>query len=337
MKEKSVTVPDAVVQALEGAGNIVLFTHVHPDGDALGSLFGLADLLLASGKKVFCYLEEPVSHLYDFLPGCELANCSLDDLESFVDEASTDLVALALDCGDADRLGVHREKFLNISPFAVIDHHLSHRDFGTVRWVESSRSSTGEMVYELALALGLEITYRAAYNLYVAICTDTGSFRYDCTGSRTLHIAAELVEKGVRPEEVGGHLFDNYSKERLKLMEFVLATMNLYESDQVAFIHVTRQMLRESGATMEDVEGFIDYPRSLRTVKIAVFLKEGKNGQVSVSMRAKGECDVAAIARGFDGGGHRNAAGFRLSNTSIETVRLQVQEKVSRVLHDQKK
>jgi phosphoesterase RecJ-like protein len=332
MKDKFATIPEALVQAVNEVGNIVLFTHVHPDGDALGSLFGLADLLLESGKKVFCFLEEPVTHLYDFLPGCDLASCSLDDLEIFIEAASGDLMAMALDCGDVDRLGLHQQKFLQIRPFGVIDHHLSHKDFGTMRWVESSRSSTGEMVYELARTLGMEITYRAAYNLYVAICTDTGSFRYDCTGARTLYIAAELVEKGVRPDEVGGHLFDNFSRERLKLMELVLATMTLHESDQVAFIHVTRQMLVKSGATMQDVEGFIDYPRSLKSVKIAVFLKEGSGGQVSVSMRAKGECDVAAIARSFDGGGHRNAAGFRLSDTSIDAVRLQVRERVSRVL-----
>lgn len=336
MIEKPGMIPEELVQTIAGKGNVVLLTHVHPDGDALGSLFGFAELLENLGKNVFCFVEEPVSHLYDFLPGCERANCSFEELREFVDGAEPDVMAIALDCGDEYRLGKYKEDFLRISPFIVIDHHLSHRNFGTLRWVDSRGSSTGEMVYELGIALGADINFKTAYNLYVAICTDTGSFRYECTGARTLHIAAELIEKGVRPQEVCGQLYDNYSRERLRLMEFVLATVTLLESEQVAFMHVTQQMLEESGTTMHDVEGFIDYPRSLRSVKVAAFVKEGANGQVSVSLRAKGEFDVAAIAKLFGGGGHRNAAGFRALQTTIEKVHSQLRDEISRVLNERK-
>jgi phosphoesterase RecJ-like protein len=331
MTGKPGTIPEEIIRTIAGKGNIVLLTHVHPDGDALGSLFGFAELLEGSGKNVFCFLEEPVSHLYDFLPGCQRADCNLDSLADFVGEAGADVMAVALDCGDEYRLGKHKEDFLQITPFAVIDHHLSHRNFGTMRWVDPGGSSTGEMVYELGLVLDADINFTAAYNLYVAICTDTGSFRYDCTGARTLHIAAELVEKGVRPQEVCGKLYDNYSRERLKLMELVLATVTLYEEDQVAFMCVTQQMLEESGATMHDVEGFIDYPRSLRSVLVAVFIKEGANDQVSVSLRAKGRFDVAAVAKLFGGGGHRNAAGFRVFDTTLEKVQSRGENEISRI------
>jgi len=333
MKEKSGIILEEIVQAIAGKGNVLLLTHVHPDGDALGSLFGLADLLDSIGKDVFCFLEEPVSHLYDFLPGCERGNCSLQDLREFVTTAESDIVVIALDCGDEDRLGKYKDEYLQIAPFIVIDHHLSHKNFGTHRWVDAGCSSTGEMVYEVAVALGTDISLTAAYNLYVAICADTGSFRYDCTGARTLHIAAELVEKGVQPAKVGGHLYDNYTEERLKLMEFVLATVSLCGQKQVAFMHVTQQMLEESRATMHDVEGFIDYPRSLRSVKVAAFIKEGNGGQVTVSMRAKGECDVAAVAKLFNGGGHRNAAGFRLFDTTIDRVRMLVEKEIIKTLN----
>jgi len=332
MTEKPGTIPEEIIQTIAGKGNIILLTHVHPDGDALGSLFGFAEILEISGKNVFCFLEESVSHLYDFLPGCERADNRLDALAEFVDGTGADVMAIALDCGDEYRLGKYKEDFLQIAPFAVIDHHFSHRNFGNLRWVDSGSSSTGEMVYELAQALGADINFKAAYNLYVAICTDTGSFRYDCTGSRTLHIAAELVEKGVRPQEVCGKLYDNYSRERLKLMELVLATVTLHEGGRVAFMYVTQLMLEESGATMHDVEGFIDYPRSLRSVLVAVFVKEGANNQVSVSLRAKGKFDVAAIAILFGGGGHRNAAGFRLFDTTVEKVQSQLENEISRVL-----
>lgn len=325
-------IPERLIAGIHGATNIVLLTHSHPDGDALGSLFALADILDKLGKHVFCFLEEPVSHHYDFLPDTERASTNLEDFRKFVSEAGEDILMVGLDCGDDDRLGKSKVEFLKIEPFLVIDHHRSHRAFGTISWVDPCRSSTGEMIYELAQALNAPISYNCAYNLYVAICTDTGSFRYECTTPRTLHIAADLLDKGVRPEEVGSHLYDKYSVERLKLMEMVLGTISLHARDQIAFMHVSKKMLEESGATIQDVEGFVDLPRSLYSVKVAVLIKETGNNLIAVSMRAKGQCDVATVAKEFDGGGHRNAAGFRCQGKNIEQVKREVSDALHRVL-----
>ncbi len=327
-------IPDRILQDIRTIDNVVLFTHSHPDGDALGSLFGLADILENLGKNVFCFLEEHVSHLYDFMPDIGKAHTRLEDYRTFITAAGDNVMSIALDCGDDDRLGKSKQEFLQISPFIVIDHHQSHSDFGTARWVEGGRSSTGEMVYELAMALNAEISYKCAYNLYVAICTDTGSFRYEGTRPRTMQIASELLARGVRPEEVCSHLYDNFSRERLKLMEMVLSTLCLFESNQIAFMHVSEQMMQESGATLQDVEGFIDFSRSLRSVKVAVLIKETGNEFVSVSMRAKGQCNVAEIAKLFDGGGHRNAAGYRCRGKSIEQVRQEIFDVLSRALNE---
>ena len=327
------TIPEQLIQEIREAGNVVLVTHSHPDGDALGSLFGFAAILDALGKKVFCFLEEPVSHLYDFLPNTSRASNSLEEYRDFIAGANGDIIVIALDCGDEERLGKTKQELLELQPLLVIDHHRSHRQFGTVSWVNPQCSSTGEMVYELALALDAPISYDCAYSLYVAICTDTGSFRYECTRPRTMHIAAELLEKGIRPEEVGSHLYDNSTQERLKLMEMVLSTITLYESDQIAFMHVSEGMLIESGATLQDVEGFIDLPRSLRSVKVAVLIKEANNGFVAVSLRAKGECDVAEVAKQFDGGGHRNAAGFRCKGKTLEQVSRELRLELCKALN----
>ncbi len=325
-------IPETITKGIRETGSFVLLTHVHPDGDALGSLLGLADILDSLGKKVCCFLEEPVSQLYTFLPDCDRVETELSALQGFVQEANGNVIVIALDCGDDNRLGKYKDELLAITPFVVIDHHKSHKDYGEYRWVEPDRSSTGEMVYELAMALGVDISYNCAFDLYVAICTDTGSFRYDSTHARTLQIAGELVEIGVKPAEISCHIYDNYSISRLKLLELVLATMTLYASDQIACIHVSQEMLRKCGAELQDVEGFIEYPRSLRTAKVAVFLKEGQHSQISVSLRAKGECDVAEIAKLFNGGGHRNAAGFRFSGKDLEQVRSEVMEVVGRDL-----
>ncbi len=319
-------IPEQILQDIHRNNNVVLFTHTHPDGDALGSLFGLASILESLGKKVFCFLEEPVSHLYDFLPEIDRTCTDLEDYRKFVDANSGDLVSIALDCGDDDRLGGSKKEFLQKTPFVVIDHHRSHRNFGTVRWVDETRSSTGEMVYELAIALGADISYSAAYNLYVAICTDTGSFKYECTKPRTMQIAGELLGKGVKPEEVGGHLYDNFSPERLNLLQLVLETVTLSEKNQIAFISVTQEMITKSGATMQDLEGFIDFPRSIKTVKVAALIKETMDDYIAVSLRAKGECNVADVAKQFGGGGHRNAAGFRYQGVTLEQVRREVEQ-----------
>lgn len=314
-------VPKRIIEAVKAAGNIALFTHTHPDGDALGSLFGFADVLRSCGKNVFCYLEAPVSHLYDFLPHCDQAQTSFDEYQDFVVASGSDLLSIALDCGDAYRLGNLKDDFLKNVPFVVIDHHESHKNFGTDRWVEAHRSSTGEMVFEIATELGAILSYEAAYNLYVAICTDTGSFRYECTRARTMQVAGELLSRGVKPEEIGNHLYDNYSKQRLKLLEMVLSTIELYEDDQVAFMCVDDNMIKESGATLQDVEGFIDFPRSLSTVKVAILLKEASENTISVSLRAKGKCNVAEVAKKFSGGGHRNAAGFKCRDKSMGNLK----------------
>ncbi len=325
-------VPEEITGIIRQADNFVLMTHLHPDGDALGSLFALADILEGMGKKVFCYLEDPVTHLYDFLPGCHLGQTDLAALQTFVAAAQGNIAAISLDCGDCDRLGREKRELLNLHPFLVIDHHHGHREFGDYRWLDSHRSSTGEMVYELAMELNVTLSYTAAFNIYVAISTDTGSFRYENTSPRTLLIAAELVKCGVRPEEVAGYVYDNFTLQRLRLMEQVLATLELFASDQLAFIMVTNKMLADCGAMREDAEGFINYPRALRTVKVAAFLKEMQEGGVSVSLRAKGGCDVAEVAAGFGGGGHRNAAGFRFPDKGMQEVRKLVLEALSKAL-----
>jgi len=315
------TIPKVIPDSITAASHVVLATHVNPDGDALGSLLGLAEILQRLGKKVFAYLEEPVSSMYDFLPNCNIAEHDIDALQEFVLQAgSENVVTIALDSGDAERLGIAKDVLLSNSPFLVIDHHRGHRPFGDELWLENECSSTGEMVYELALHMGAEISVTTAFSLYVAIVTDTGSFRYDCTSPRTLRIAADLLEKGVRPAEVAQQVYDNYTLARLRLMELVLSTLAVHSSGRIGIISVSAAMLEESGAEPQDVEGFVNYPRSLRSVEVAAFLKETKEGFVSVSLRAKGKVDVAAIAAAFDGGGHRNAAGFRFTGKSLVEV-----------------
>jgi bifunctional oligoribonuclease and PAP phosphatase NrnA len=325
-------IPEELQEIIRKKENFVIVTHVHPDGDALGSLLGLTDILEGLGKRVLFYLEEPVSYLYEFLPGCTRACYEYEEVQQFIDECDGELACVALDCGDADRMGERKNLLLKNHPFLVVDHHHSHKPFGDYRWVEPGMSSTGEMVYELGLALDSSISYQAAFNLFVAISTDTGSFRYDATTPRTLRIAANLVEIGVQPHEIANRLYENSTLERLRLMELVLGTLEMHVRNQVAVIHVTKDMFEKSGAIIDDVEGFIDHPRTLRSVKVAVFLKETERGVISVSLRAKGECDVSRVAKSLGGGGHRNASGFRFSDLSLELAKDKIVTVLERAL-----
>lgn len=323
-----VEIPEQVLHDLKNSRSIVATTHVHPDGDALGSLLGFAFMMESLGKEVFCLIEEPVSSLYQFLPGSERLYYDLNLYHEFAAQNGP-LTGVSLDCGDRYRLGDKLgQELLSLTPFVVLDHHASHQKFGTSRWVDVESSSTGEMVYKLAKSLGATLSYEVAYNLFVAIVTDTGSFRYDCTSAQTLRVAAELVDLGVCVEDVSAKVYDNYSPGRLLLLQKVLSSIKLHTNNHIAVMLVTQEMLHSTGTTMNDTEMFINFPRSVDSVKVAVFIKEGAAGNFSVSLRAKGEVDVSEIAEEFDGGGHRNAAGFRQQNISLSELQNTILDKV---------
>jgi phosphoesterase RecJ-like protein len=304
---------DKIVDLLLQSEKVLLTTHIFPDGDALGSQLGLGHALEAMGKEVYLYCEEPASYLLDFLPGCDKL------IPFFPDDHDFDC-AVSLDCGDMRRLGNQAYGLLEQAPFIVIDHHAGHQDFGDLRWVDAKRSSTGEMVYDLIRLLGGRITKDCAYCLYTAILTDTGSFRYDSTSPHTMRVAADLMEYGISVPEICAHIYDSYTKNRLQLLQKVLSTLELYEDDKIAVIRVTQELFEETETTGADTELFINFPRSLHSVKVAVFLKETADNLIGVSMRAKGDVDVSRVARSLGGGGHRNAAGFKLPDVSLDDL-----------------
>ena len=326
------TLSEGLLESIRRTGSIVLATHINPDGDALGSLLGLADILAGMGKKVFRYLEEPVSPLYRFLADSQLVRTDLEDLAGFVRAAGTDVLTIALDCGDRKRLGKNADELLRIRPFVVIDHHKGNDGFGDLAWIDSTRSSTGEMVFDLATALGQSVSTKAAEALFAAIVTDTGGFRYEMTSAHTFDVARQLVEAGVKTDLVSRNLYDNYSVARLQLLQMVLATLEVHCGGRVAVITVSREFLDRTGCALEDTENFINLPRSVTSVEVAVFLKEAGEDRVSVSMRAKDTCNVAEVAAKFGGGGHRNAAGFKTAATTLEEVRGRLLQELQRQL-----
>jgi len=317
-----------IVKIIRAARRVVLVTHTFPDGDALGSQLGLGHILQDMGKEVILYGEEPISYLYEFLPCCARMVKEPPRLE-VVD------CAISLDCGDRFRLGKGEEQLLKIKPFIAIDHHAGHQDFGDLRWVVEGRASTGDMVYDLSQLLGAEVSYEAAYCLYTAIVSDTGSFKYASTTADTFRIAGALLAKGVKPAEVSGKLFDNFTESRLQLLQVVLSTLEIYGDGRLAIISATKKMFDLTGADKADTETFINYPRSLAKVRVAALIKE-IDGAIGVSMRSKGDdCDVAVVARKFNGGGHRNAAGCKFRDgETLHEVRDLIFAELLPLVHD---
>ena len=310
-----------VARALREKKRFVLCPHYNPDGDAVGSVLALADILDHMGKETLCFFEAPVPVIYRFLPGAGRAITDIKTVRAFFRAAGDEGALVTLDCGDDRRVGKHREELLAYHPVVVIDHHHSNTGFGDYNWVDGDSAATGEMVFRLARTLDARISPEAASCLYSAISTDTGSFHY-AARSRTFEAAAELVRLGADPADLANKLYNNYSLGRLRLMREVLATLEMYERDRIAFIRVSKSMRDRTFTTMEDIEYFVNYPRAIQSVRAAVFLKEIEPGKVSVSLRAKGQCDVSAIAARFGGGGHKNAAGCTFQNVpGMDAVR----------------
>lgn len=326
-----VKIPSSLVQEIQDKENFVLFAHSNPDGDALGSLFGLACILESLGKQVWCFLESDVPVTLGFLPKQGKLCIGTDALAEVLSQ-HPDAYGIALDCGDQYRLGMFRDPFLALPCSWVIDHHKSHIAFGKGTWVEESLSSTAEMVYELSLVLGATLSPECAENLYTAIVTDTGSFRFSSTSKRTHEVAGELLSLGVQPDKIGQALYDSWSLSRMRLMQQVLATLHVSDCSRIASVYANSTMLQELDTVMAETEGFIDYPRSLKTTEVAVFFKDPGDQTISVSMRGKGGCDVSEIAAQFGGGGHKNAAGCRITGVSLAEAKSQVYAAITKAL-----
>lgn len=278
--------------------NFFIATHINPDGDALGSSLALTLALESSGKTVVVYDRDPVPEYYRFLPGQQKFIHSVRDIRS----SSMNLVLL--DCNSLNRTGMEDIRFKHS---CVIDHHETENDFGQIKWVEPHAAATGMLIYSLLREAGFEITQEIALNLYTAIVVDTGAFRYSNTSADVLRVSADLVEAGASPAFVSNSLYEKWSDRRFSLLMMALNTLEI--RGNVAVIFVTTQMFIETKTGPDDTENFPSFPRMMQKVKISIFLRQISNNQWKISLRSKGDINVARIAVLFEGGGHKNAAG----------------------------
>ena len=294
---------DKIADTIMASDTIAILPHVFADGDALGSSFALALALAAMGKKADVLLEEEVPLLYDFLPGRHLSNIHVKSQKQY------DL-ALALDCGDMERLGRRKEVFDRANRTVNIDHHNTNNGFAIQNHVDTASSSTGEIIFVLLGQMGHRTSPDIAVNLYVAISTDTGGFRYSNTTPLTHKIVSELISQGVEVAELSRTIFDTASYEKVKLTGAAIQSLALVENSRIAVMTLTNEMISSTGAREEDSEGIINIARNIRGVEAAVMLRELNNGDIKVNLRSNKYVDVSVIAGRYSGGGHKRAAGF---------------------------
>lgn len=303
-------VPGELVDLLSrSGGSVLLLGHVQPDGDVLGSLLGLGLALGSAGAQVTLAGPHAVPELFRFLPGSDLLQRWEKAPHPF------DLVVLA-DCPDPARTnGLLEGVRTATTRVANIDHHPDNKRYGQVNWVEPEASAAGEMVYDLIQALGLRVTPEIATNLFTAIHTDTGSFRYANTTPRALRIAADLVALGARPAVVAEALYEGRQVEDLRRLGGLLGRVEVSPDGRLAWLALPHGSAPEPFVEAEDL---VTYPRSIARVKVAALLREDGAGRVKVSLRAKGEINVGKIAAAFGGGGHANAAGCTITGSLQE-------------------
>lgn len=291
----------------------LIATHVNPDGDAIGSSLALGEILRNMGKDVVCYCETPVSDRYLFMPGAYQFTAELADPEQRE-------VFVVIDCSDLDRAGKVLKKSRMPEAMINIDHHRNNQISGGVHLVDENACASAELVYRLIGELRQPITRSAALNLYTAILTDTGSFRFSNTNQAAFRISEEMVGLGVIPQVVARKVYGTYSAARLKLLSHVLDTLEISPNKMFATVSVTLATMARTGTIRDDINGFVDYPRFITGIEFSALVQEISEGRFHVSLRSAGNVNVAKIAEEFGGGGHFNASGFEAAG-DIDSIK----------------
>ena len=298
---------DSVLTALRGKETAVLTTHINADGDGCGSEIALAAWLRALGTEAFIVNPTPVPQSFRFLVPDEswVVDATSAEAQELCDGAD---VAVVLDTGEVPRIGRVRP-LIDGLPTVVIDHHPpGDRPIEGVSLRDSSASATGELIFDLIHRAGGPWPEIADLAMYVAIMTDTGSFRFSNTTPASLRIAAELVGRGVSPDETYRRIY-TASRRQWHLLESSLALLEVDEEAGVAWMTVPADQFDALGAIPDDLEGMVDYPRSVEGVEVGLLFRQIPRKGIKVSFRSNGAVNVNTLARRFGGGGHVRAAG----------------------------
>jgi phosphoesterase RecJ-like protein len=297
-----------VLKQIEQRDRFVLTSHARPDGDAVGSALACGEILRSLGKRAEVVLRDGVPRIYQPLP--------------FADEVvQADRVngeyeaAIILECDSVQRT---RLEGLEDHFLISIDHHLTGRPFAHVNWIDPQAVATAELVYRLAQEAGAKISPEVATCLYTAVVADTGSFMFEGTNEHTFALARELVIAGADPARCARNIYFGHSTAKMRLLGAALS--NLHREGSLAWISVSQEQMENFHAREEDCEGLVNYALSIYDVQVAAFFRELPDRRYRVSLRSKGEVNVATVAESFGGGGHSCASGCSLDGPLLFAV-----------------
>jgi bifunctional oligoribonuclease and PAP phosphatase NrnA len=291
---------------MHGARRILLTSHRRPDGDGTGSMAGLASLLRAAGKTAVIYSVDPIARRYKWLPLVDTTVHTIPFDERFD-------CAIVVDCADISLLGDTLPPPEVCGQLITLDHHASGRPFGDIQVWDPAASAVGVLVFRIAQHLGWPVTPEAAVPLYVSLISDTGGFRHANTNAEALHVASELIRRGVVPATIAASLEERPSPGKLRLLGSVLSTLELQCAGRVGMLTVTTDMVEVARASWEDIEGMVNWARNAEGVQVGVLLTTAKGGGVRVSMRSRSErVDVGKVCMTLGGGGHPGAGGCHI-------------------------
>lgn len=323
---------DEIAKKLMESESVLIYPHVNMDGDALGSAAAVCHGLRSLGKQCYVLIEDEIPRNLTFL---DKGYCTAD--QNCILQPD---VSFCLDCGDVSRFLKRKDKFAQGKVTICIDHHRTTHPFCDFNYIDPEAAATGELIYQLLLALGTPCDQETANALFAAISTDTGNFQYSNTTKESHRIVADLYDWGLMANQVSREIYDNVRLQRLMLHTRALQTLELLAGGQAAVAWVDGRMLLETGAGMDESEGIVDQLRSIEGVEIAVFVKsdwpmddfakaqddnvpwKDLPNKTKVSLRAKSWGDVAVIAEKLGGGGHSKAAGCTLNMPLSEALPL---------------
>lgn len=317
--------PEAL-EALRTAQNIVIACHINPDGDTIGSMLALGLGLEQLGKHPVLLSSDGIPPTLEFLP----------HLKKITRETSArdfDL-AVVVDAGEMARVGKSRPAVESAPRLLDIDHHITPGPFGTINLLDAQAAATGEIIYDVLIHLGVELTQDIAQCLLCALLTDTGSFRYMNVTPRTMELAGALIEKGGSPNEIAEAVFENRTYAMQRLLGRAMESLQRSADGRIVWSHVTLADFAEFGAADAETEGIISAVRAVRGSEVAMLFREMPSGKLRVSLRAREPHDVAAVAQMFGGGGHRLAAGCTMEGPLADAERILV-DAVHQALHRQ--
>lgn len=322
-ENRFITISEAA-DFLKQRDNFVILTHQNPDGDTLGSGFGLAMILDKLGKKSTVICSDEIPQKYSYFTDSAPQNADFEQ----------DLTIVAVDVADVKLLGKLEKEYASCVELCI-DHHVSNIGYAKATYLDSEAAANCECIFDLAKELSVEVDKNLALALYTGISTDTGCFRFSNTTSKTHRIGADLMELGIDTAEINRIMFETKSRIRVELERMALEAMEFHFNDICAIITVTREMYEKTGCKDEDLEGITAISRSIEGVMVGVTLRERKEGGFKISVRTYPPVDASEICRRVGGGGHIRAAGCMLgAEYTVEQAKAEMLKHVKAVVEE---